>query len=48
MLIKAGQNEYKRQTRQMGLVAFGRVPESFMARDLSNNYKQVPRQSLSG
>jgi len=32
----------------MELVAFDHMPESFMAQDLSNNYKQVLRQSLSG
>jgi len=47
--MNAGQKtNQKRQKRRAGLVAFAGVPETFMARDLSNNYKQVPRQSFSG
>ncbi|MDD4607498.1 MAG: hypothetical protein PHS07_04215 [Patescibacteria group bacterium] len=33
---------------KIGLVAFYKVPENLMARELSNNSKQVPHQPFSG
>ena len=45
-LMKAGKKAgRKRQKRRVGLVAFGRVPENFMARGLDDRTKGKPRAS---